>query len=46
MQAEYLKLWLVEAQDEECPDSTLWSNVAKLIQAAFRDEKIEEETVC
>ena len=40
MQAEYLKLWLVEAQDEEFPDDTLWSNVAKLIYAEFLDEKI------
>ena len=40
MKAEYLKLWLVEAQDEEFPDDTLWSNVAKLIYAEFLDEKI------
>ena len=45
MKAKYLKLWLVEAQDEECPDGTLWSNMAKLIQAEFQDEKIQEETV-
>ena len=45
IQAEYLKLWLVKAQEEECPDGTLWSNMAKLIQAEFQDEKIQEETV-
>ena len=40
MQGEYLKLWLVEAQDKEFPYGTLWSNVDKLIQAAFRYEKL------
>ena len=42
---EYLKLWLVEAQYKECTDGNLWRNVAKLIQAEFRDENLEEETV-
>ena len=35
----------MEAQYKECPDGNLWRNVAKLIQAEFRDENLEEETV-
>ena len=45
MQAKYLKLWLVEAHDEEFPDGTLWSNVAKLIQATYVSLQTEERRV-
>ena len=37
MQAEHLRQWLIDATQDDSPDSTNWMKVVVIVQAAFQD---------
>ena len=43
MQAEHLRRWLAEVQDEENPDATNWMKLVDMVQTEFHGSRLTEE---